>query len=301
MSRSDLLGPDPQRMAREVRLVASDLDGTLIGHDFRFRPRTQEALRRLEEAGIPIIFVTGRPWRWLDPLRDLHELGKSVAPRAGRGDQTPIGAVICSNGALVYDLAQEAVVSSRTLSAQTALEVHERLHRLFPQAVFSAETLRGVAAEPGWLAGDRTRISGARIGPLPQVLEPDDRVVKLLARLSGADPQQFVAAVSEEVSDLVSVTHSVAQDPLAEIARTGLSKAEALAEHCRQRGIGAHEVLAFGDMPNDLRMLQWAGYGYALSSGDPAIVAAVERTAPGFDDDGVAQVIEQLLAVRAGL
>lgn len=301
MSRTDLLGPDPQRMAREVRLVASDLDGTLIGHDFRFRPRTQQALRQLEAAGIPIIFVTGRPWRWLDPLRDLHELGESITPGADGEDQAPIGAVICSNGALVYDFAQEAVVSSRTLSAQTALEVHARLRRLFPQAVFSAETLRGVAAEPDWLVGDRTRIRGARIGPLPQVLEPDDCVVKLLARLPGADPQQFVAAVSEEVSDLVSVTHSVAQAPLAEIARTGLSKAEALAEHCRQRGIEAHEVLAFGDMPNDLRMLQWAGYGYALSSGDPAVVAAVERTAPGFDDDGVAQVIEQLLAVRADL
>lgn len=300
MSRSNLLGPDPQRMAREVRLVASDLDGTLIDHDFRFRARTREALRRLEEAGIPIIFVTGRPWRWLDPLRELHELGKSIAPRADREDQAPIGAVICSNGALVYDLGQEKVVSSRTLSAQTALEVHARLSRLFPEAVFSAETLRGVAAEPGWLADDRTRTRGARIGPLPRVLESDDRVVKLLVRLRGADPQRFLAAVSAEVSDLVSVTHSVAQDPLAEMARTGLSKAEALAEHCQQLGIGAHEVLAFGDMPNDLRMLQWAGYGYALSSGDPAVVAAVERTAPSFQDDGVAQVIEQLLAVRAG-
>ena len=54
-------------------------------------------------------------------------------------------------------------------------------------------------------------------------------------------------------------------------------------------------MAAFGDMPNDLRMLQWAGYGYALSSGDPAVVAAVERTAPGFDDDGVAQIVEGLL------
>lgn len=300
MSPVDLLGPDPQRMAREVRLVASDLDGTLIGADFRFRPRTREALIALEEAGIPVIFVTGRPWRWLHPLRDLHRPGDSIAPRAGGCGQAPIEAVICSNGALVYDLARESVVSSTTLSAQTALEVRARLRPLFPEAVLSAETLRGVAAEPGWLADDRTRIRGARIGALDEVLEPDDRVVKLLVRLRGADPQRFVAAVSTEVSDLVSVTHSVPEEPLAELACTGLSKAEALAEHCRQRGIGAHEVLAFGDMSNDLRMLQWAGYGYALSSGDPAVVAAVERTAPGFDDDGVAQVIEQLLALRAG-
>ncbi len=301
MSSVGLLGPDPQRMAREVRLVASDLDGTLIGPDFRFRPRTQEALTSLEQAGIPIVFVTGRPSRWLHPLRDLHRLRESVAPRAGGREQTPIGAVICSNGALVYDMAGDTVLSSSTLGAPAALEAVARLRARFPGALFSAETLRGVAAEPRWLTRDRTRIRDARIGPLEQILEPDDRIVKLLSRLDGAVPEEFVEGVRAEVSDLVSVTHSVPREPLAELALPGLSKAEALAEHCAQRGISAHEVLAFGDMQNDLRMLQWAGYGYALRSGDPAVVAAVERTAPGFDDDGVAQVLEQLLAQRAAL
>ena len=131
-------------MAREVRLVASDLDGTLIGHDFRFRPRTQQALRQLEAAGIPIIFVTGRPWRWLDPLRELHELGESIAPGADGEDQAPIGAVICSNGALVYDFAQEAVVSSRTLSAQTALENARRICCRVGRAMTESAGLQGV-------------------------------------------------------------------------------------------------------------------------------------------------------------
>lgn len=299
MNPVDLLGPDPQRMAREVRLVASDLDGTLIGSDFRFRPRTQEALTSLEEAGIPIVFVTGRPSRWLHPLRELHELRESVAPRRDGSERVPIGAVICSNGALVYDLAGDSVISSSTLDAPTVLEAVARLRARFPAALFSAETLRGVAAEPEWLTRDRTRITDARIGRLETVLEPDDRIVKLLSRLGGAAPEEFMAGVRDEVSDLASVTHSVPQEPLAELARPGLSKAEALAEYCRERGVAPHEVLAFGDMQNDLRMLQWAGYGYALSSGDPAVVAAVERTAPGFDDDGVAQVVEQLLALRA--
>ena len=153
---------------------------------------------------------------------------------------------------------------------------------------------RGVAAEPDWLVGDRTRIRGARIGPLPQVLEPDDRVVKLLARLPGADPQQFVAAVSEEVSDLVSVMHSVAQAPLAEIARTGLSKAEALAEHCRQRGIEAHEVLAFGDMPNDLAMLRWAGRGLVTADAHRTLREEFD-TVGSNADSGVGRAILALL------
>lgn len=295
MIRASLLGPDPQRMAREVRLVASDLDGTLIGADFRFRPRTQEALTALEEAGIPLVFVTGRPFRWLHPLRDLHALRDAVAQRV-----QPIGAVICSNGALVYDLASETVLHSDTLEAGTALEAVARLRARWPEAIFSAETLRGVAAEPGWLGTDRTQIRDARVGRLEEVLEDQDRIVKLLVRRPGAEPAPFVAQVRDLVADLTSVTHSVPEAPMAELARHGLSKAEALAAYCDARGVDRSGVLAFGDMPNDLQMLRWAGYGYALESGDPAVVAAVERTAPPFAQDGVAQVIEQLLAVRGG-
>lgn len=53
-----------------IKLIASDLDGTLIGHDFRFRPRTLRALEAARAAGIDIVFVTGRPSRWLTPLRE---------------------------------------------------------------------------------------------------------------------------------------------------------------------------------------------------------------------------------------
>lgn len=296
MSPVDLLGPDPQRMARDVRLVASDLDGTLIGPDFGFRPRTREALDALEAAGVPVVFVTGRPSRWLHPLRDLHALREAVAEQV-----RPIGAVICSNGALVYDLASDTVLSSSTLNADTGREAVARLRAAAPGVLFSAETLRGVAAEPQWLGTDQTRIRNPRVGPLEEVLEDDDRIVKLLARHHESAPQVFVDLVRRTVGDLTSVTHSVPQAAMAELARHGLSKAEALASYCAERGVDRSEVLAFGDMTNDLQMLQWAGYGYALASGDPSVVAAVRRTAPAFDQDGVAQVIEQLLAVRAGL
>lgn len=77
---------DPGRAP--VRLIASDLDGTVLGPDFRFRPRTLEAIAAARDAGIQVVFVTGRPKRWLDPLHEQLD---------------DVGVVICSNGAVVFD------------------------------------------------------------------------------------------------------------------------------------------------------------------------------------------------------
>ena len=76
----------------------------------------------------------------------------------------------------------------------------------------------------------------------------------------------------------------------------GVNKAVTLAEYAAARGIDAADVVAFGDMPNDVEMLGWAGAGYAMASGHPQALAAAALQAPRFEDDGVAQVIESRLA-----
>lgn len=276
-------------MVQDVRLVASDLDGTLIGDDFRFRPRTLQALVALEEAGVPVVFVTGRPSRWLHPLRD--QVVDAVAA---------VGTVICSNGALIYDLTTERVLAANTFDGHLALGVVQRLREEMPGVQFSAETLRGVVAEPGWIPTDLTGLKDdVEVGSIESVLTPQDQVVKFLAKRDGHDPHEFVTAVTRHAAEFMAVTHSVPSSPLAEMSRLGLSKADALKTVCGERGIDGSQVMAFGDMTNDLEMLTWARYGFAMASGSPAVVAAVERTAPAFADDGVAQVIEQFLGARA--
>ena len=98
-----------------MRLVASDMDGTIVGRDGRISPRTVAAFKACEAAGVEIVFVTGRPTRWLDPLR--HEIGHT-------------GTVICSNGAVTYDLVRDRVIAAHFLSAASVLEVHEIIRRL---------------------------------------------------------------------------------------------------------------------------------------------------------------------------
>ncbi|HTU08153.1 MAG TPA: HAD family hydrolase, partial [Trebonia sp.] len=85
---------------------------------------------------------------------------------------------------------------------------------------------------------------------------------------------------------------------LIEAAAVGVSKATAVAELAASHGISPGEVLAFGDMPNDLPMLSWAGTSCAVANAHPAVLAAASRVIGGHDDDGVAEYLEKLFPVR---
>ena len=264
-----------------VRLLASDLDGTVLGHDFRFRPRTLEALAAVQDAGIQVVFVTGRPKRWLHPLHEQLD---------------DVGVVICSNGAVIWDPGRQSVLGASTFDVGEALPVVEDVRRAFPDSLFAAETLDAVHTDHGWSRTDRMEIEDVREGPLADSLTPGTGVVKLLAKLDGAEPEHYVRRVQETVAGRLAVTHSVAAAPLVEMGQRGLTKARTLERYAAELGIAREEVMAFGDMPNDLEMLTWAGRGYAMADGHPEVVAAVARTAPPFTQDGVAQVLEEYLA-----
>ncbi len=106
----------------------------------------------------------------------------------------------------------------------------------------------------------------------------------------------MLAAAREVLGDLVSVTHSNPRDCLLEISAPGVTKASTLALLAGRLGIGPAQVLAFGDQPNDLPMLAWAGAAYAMGGSHPEVLAAVARRTGSVDEDGVAVVLEQLLA-----
>jgi hydroxymethylpyrimidine pyrophosphatase-like HAD family hydrolase len=117
---------------------------------------------------------------------------------------------------------------------------------------------------------------------------------KLLVRHADHSSTDLVALAGGVIADLVEVTHSTPIGPgLLEISAAGISKATALARLCAQRGIDAADVVAFGDMPNDLAMLSWAGRPYAMANAHPEVLAVIPRRAPSNNDDGVAVVLEQ--------
>lgn len=265
-----------------MRLVASDIDGTILGHDGRISERTVQAFAACREAGIHIVFVTGRPPRWLFPLEE--QLGHA-------------GTVICSNGAVVYDLADHTVKLSHAVPADVVLEARDIIASLAPRASFAAETVEGFHLEPGFLEPGAGLLEEVVPMPLAESLQGNKAgVVKFLAKESDSSPDDFLSRIKPAVDHLLSVTHSAPKVALLEMALPHVNKAATLSEYAATLGIEAVDVVAFGDMPNDIQMLRWAGHGYAMASGHPAALAAANLQAPAFEDDGVARILEQLLA-----
>ena len=269
--------------ARRPRLIATDLDGTIIGYAHtrtgRLSERTIAALRAAHEAGVVVVFVTGRPLRWLGPLQD--QLGD-------------VGPVICSNGAVVVDVAADRVLLAHALETAAVDRVVVRVRALDPTATFGAEALEGFFWEDAFAADE---FGQARAATVEEALPAEATVVKLMAKSGRMDPDAFLAAVREVGEGIVTATHSAPGVPLVEMSAPGVHKAATLAEYAAGHGIAAEDVVAFGDMPNDAEMLAWAGLGLAVASAHPSLREVADGVVGACDDDGVAAAIEALLAL----
>ena len=269
-----------------IKLVATDLDGTLLRSDGSVSDRTRAALRAAADAGLRVAFVTGRPPRWLDVL---------AAPTGY------VGVAVGANGAVLYDMTEERLVSAHLLPPALVREVGAAIRAEYPKVQFAVEYGDGFAAEPGYVHDwdinppyDRRGepIAEPVIGDLDDITtEP---AVKLLAKDHDADADAFLAAATAIVGDRATITHS-SSFGLLEISAFGVTKATGLAELADQLGVAPHEVIAIGDMPNDLPMLQWAGHSYAVSNAHPSVLAVADEVIASNDEDAVAQLLERLL------
>ncbi|MCU1590822.1 MAG: Cof-like hydrolase [Frankiales bacterium] len=257
------------------RLVATDLDGTIVRSDGTISDRTRRVLVAVEEAGAVLVLVTGRPPRWMPPI---------VEATGHRG------VAICANGALLYDLHTSTVVRHSLLSASALTEIVEALRRDLPGIAFAVERHdTGFAHEPSYRPRwDSTDAKSIR--PVEELLA--DGVVKLLGRHEGMDADELLATAHHSVGEIATLTHS-SSDGLLEISARGVSKASGLASLAEEHGIDASEVVAFGDMPNDLPMLAWAGHGVAVANAHPDVLAMADEVTASNDHDGVAQVLDR--------
>ncbi|KUL40416.1 hydrolase [Streptomyces sp. NRRL F-4489] len=280
---------------RPTRLIATDLDGTLLHDDKTVSERTITALAAAEAAGIEVFFVTGRPARWMDVVSD-HVHGHGLA--------------ICANGAAVIDLHRgNRIVEVSPLDQAVALDVVYALRAAAPATSFAVERTTGIHYEPQYppflldpaaviapaeklLAEDFT--GAAAHGPGDGSGAADQPVLKLLAHHPDLDPDAFLSLARTTAGHLASFTRS-SPTALLEISGLGVSKAGTLARCCAERGISPEEVVAFGDMPNDIEMLTWAGTSYAMANAHPDVLAATTHRTESNNDDGVAVVIERIL------
>jgi len=279
-----------------IKLLATDLDGTLLRSDGTVSDRTRDALQRAEAGGLLVAFATGRPPRWLFDV--ANETGHT-------------GVAVAANGAVLFDLATDTVIADHVLTVELMTEVTAILRSKFPEIVFGIEygdnPVRSVAphttfgAEPAyrheWEVSPARDRSGNPL-PLPLVADLQTIIsqpgVKLLAKDRSANPDTFLRAATELIGARVSVTHS-SSIGLLEIGAVGITKASGLAYLAEQHGIDRADVAAVGDMPNDLPMLAWAAHSYAVANAHPSVLEIAQYRLPSNDEDAVAQLIDSLL------
>ncbi len=263
-------------MSEVPLLVASDLDGTLLRSDGTVSQRTVDAVAAVQQAGVRFVVATARPPRWVDHLLSVV------------GDH---GVAICSNGAFSYDVSNRTVLSERTMSRETVAEVVSLLRQAVPGISFAVETRVGFGMEPTYV-DMYTPPEGTPVADIADLLAAD-LPGKLLARPPVLDDADFLAAVTSVVGDLAVVAFS-GSEGLAEMSAPGVTKAAVLADWCADWGISADRVVAFGDMPNDLPMLRWAGTSYAVANAHPDVLREATYTCSSNDEDAVAGVLEGL-------
>ncbi|MFG2465375.1 HAD family hydrolase [Streptomyces canus] len=259
------------------RLIATDLDGTLLRSDESVSQRTRDALAAATAAGAVHIVVTGRGARWTRHV--LDDLGYD-------------GLAVCAQGAQVYDAGEHRLLTSVTLDRQLA-----------------GVALAKIEAEVGplYLAASRDGLDGdVMIGPgyavtgaLPSTpfTDASDLWAAPLNKIYIQHPKlsddELAQAAVRAAGGFVSV--AMAGQGIVELLPLGLSKATGLSLAARRLGVKAADTIAFGDMPNDLPMFAWASYGVAMADAHEELKAVADEVTSSNEEDGIAVVLERLL------
>lgn len=267
-------------------LIVSDVDGTLIDDDNRVSPRTIAVIESAVASGAEFVLATGRPPRWIAEVTDQFAASSAHVRYA-----------VCANGAIVYDIERDSVLSAATLPPDVLERLVDRVYHAVPECGLAAERAGESAydaATPPFVATSGYR--HAWLNP-DHVEVGDDEVyaepaVKLLVRQPDMRSDDIAARLRDEVSGLAEITFST-DNGLIELSVPDTHKASGIRRLVERAGLPATATIAFGDMPNDVEMITWAHHGVAMAQGHPAALAAADEVTLGNNEDGVARVLER--------
>ena len=272
-----------QEIARRPKLIATDLDGTIVAHYGDITQRTIDTFKRAHAMGVEIFFVTGRPPRWMPEIKEAFG----------------IGSAICGNGAMLYDLHNDKVLEEWLIPVDAQLETVTRLRKAIPQISFAVESHNYFHREKAYIPRWDVGLDNVGVEQIEEIITSP--ALKLLARCSQQElsSDEMLAIARIELEGVVTVTHSNPSDSLLEISALGVSKGLTLAKMAARLGIDAADCVSFGDNPNDFSMLQWCGLSFAMADGHPEGPLHAKGVAGPCEEDGVAIIIEQLLELPA--
>lgn len=267
-------------------LIASDVDGTLIDDDNQVSEHTRAILGNACDAGAQFVLATGRPPRWIAEITDQFDPSRVRVRYA-----------VCANGAIVYDVDHDRILSAATLAPDALAELGAIALSQIPGCGIAAERVgrsaHDAATPPfvatagyqhAWLNPDHIEVGDDEIYSEP--------AVKMLVRAPGMPSSEIAQRLSGEIGNLAQVTFST-DNGLVELSLPDTHKASGLRTLLQHSGFDGSSTVAFGDMPNDVEMLTWASHGVAMGHAHPAALAAADEITVSNNDDGVARVLER--------
>lgn len=261
------------------RVLVTDVDGTLLPRDRRIPTSVREAIRRAKDRGVRVSLATGRMWRSVRPYVEAVEADRPV---------------VLYNGAAVYDFVADRVLELHTLDREglrTALQVLREFPDVRPH-LFADERVyvdHQDASSRAYL--ERDGIVAEEVGDLVEFVDvlPEDPVKVLVV----GDPARLAALEDRLAEQAPGIRRVFSERDFLELLPPGVSKGSALRTVCAALGVRPEEVVAVGDNPNDLEMLQAAGLGVAVAGAHPAVLAAADYVTQGGAGEAIVEVVDR--------
>jgi Cof subfamily protein (haloacid dehalogenase superfamily) len=261
------------------RLIATDMDGTLLRRDDSVSEATVLELARWTAEGVPVVLATGRPPRWMREIREI----------------VPEGTAVCCNGAVLLDLASFEIVEEIALQPDLLRTVTGELSAAHADMWFAVEYGFEFRHEPHYRPRWDVDVPGVAPATLEEMVQAP--VAKLLVRSETMPRDEFVELVSRVVGDDATVTNSSAE-ALAEISAPGVTKATGLAHVAAAHGVDPADIVYFGDMPNDVAAFEWVreagGRAVAMAHAHPEALTAATDVTLTNDEDGLVAFLRGL-------
>jgi hypothetical protein len=263
------------------RLVALDIDGTIVGHDLKYSPRIRAAVARALDQGVVVTLATGRG---AEPTSKFAAGLNLAAP------------LVCLQGGFICDVSGQRALHEERLPPESVPWIVARaqdrdwhLHFETAHMVYMHQSAESPEALMNLFRVTRVK-----------------RVTNFLTHMREVPHKFLIAVASPEERDAVAdelralieaerlPIHVLPSHPiLVEGLPTGVNKARGLEWLAHHLGIAQAEVLAVGDNDNDIHMLEWAGVGVAMGNASPGALAAADWVAPSVDEDGAAAALEK--------
>lgn len=262
-----------------IRMIASDIDGTMLRTDGTLSDTTRQSLHRAREAGLHIVPATGRPFVVAGDVIDALGIDEYW---------------VFANGAVTRHLGREQTIRAQRIDRETAVAVVERLRAKLPNVGFAIEFDLDVAYESGFERLVPVLPRGDVVTDVVSMINRDAQKVLVF------DPTLTLDELYTQAVDVLGDDGVVSYSGLGfvEVAASQVTKALALEGLAADLGFTKDEVAAFGDNHNDIPMLEWAGHSFAMANATDDAKEAAQHVIGHTDDDALATVVDQIIAAN---